>query len=241
MAGKPAAETDRVFENLKSDIEKAEDGFEILVALRKHLGSDIRDKASLDAFFDEVTKCVVKDRRAKERLMESETRNSIPKGARLKNLKITPVALKLPAGSREAKDLEALMEKRFDAGMDELSPEEETKIVAIIRKALENPAVPKEDRERFESLVRILEIRAKQKKERGKTDGTEASLLYADTREKTRAATGPNAKPEDVAKAKEAVSIGAKAIADERDLLRALERADIDVSQKDRDEVFKRL
>ncbi len=241
MAGKPAAETDRVFENLKSDIEKAEDGFEILVALRKHLGSGISDKASLDAFFDEVTKCVVKDRRAKENLVEAETRNSIPKGVRLKNLKITPLALKLPAGSREAKDLEALMEKRFDAGMDELTPEEETRIVAIIRKALTNDSIPKEDRERFESFVRILEIRAGHKKERRKTDGLEATEKYADTRKKTRAATDTKATPEDVAKAKEAVSIGADAIAKERDLLRALERADIDVSQKDRDEVFKRL
>lgn len=97
MAGKPAAEADRVFENLKSDIEKAKDGFEILVALRKHLGSDIRDKASLDAFFDEVTKCVVKDRRTKENLVESDMRNAIPKGVRLKTLRVNPVSLKLPA------------------------------------------------------------------------------------------------------------------------------------------------
>jgi hypothetical protein len=133
------------------------------------------------------------------------------------------------------------MEKRFDAGMDDLTPEEETKIAAIIRKALENPAIPKEDREHFENLVRILEIRTKHKKERRKTDGTEASLLYDDTREKMRAGTNPKATPEEIAKAKEAVSIGADAIAKERDLLRAKERADIDVPQKDRDEVFKRL
>lgn len=125
----------------------------------------------------------------------------MPKGASLRILRISPVALRLPKNGDDAKFLEKVLEKNFGGNRDALEPEEEARVRKIIQKSIDAKKISPENLGYFKKLVELMDKRADLVTREKVTSQTKSFVEDRNAQEKGKAAV---ASPEDEKKQKEA-------------------------------------